>query len=125
MSEPQSAELLEDALASAWQEGYKAGQDSVVFPDNPQSNAAIRAEARRDTVAAIRARVEGLPDHTVSGYEWECDECTYRIVGSNGTYFGADERECPHSNYDDAALSRAAVLALLDDLAGDARETKP
>jgi hypothetical protein len=47
-----------------------------------------RSEAVRAALTELRAEVEALPDHSVSGYEWECYGC--------------------HS------ISLAAVLALID-----------
>jgi hypothetical protein len=62
--------------------------------------------------ARIRAAVEGLSTHVVSGYEWECVNCNWSDaakddVDDNGVV-------CIHGEPGDVPIGRAAVLALLD-----------
>lgn len=64
----------------------------------------------------LRAKVEALPVHSISGYEWECDNCQYRyfdsdpppIKGYEGTYDSAGN-PCDHGSL----LDRDLVLAAL------------
>jgi len=62
--------------------------------------------------ARLRAAVEGLTTHVVSGYEWECGNCNWsdaarEDVDDNGVV-------CIHGEPGDVPIGRAAVLALLD-----------
>ncbi len=83
--------------------------------------AAIEAESAAQAVTAaladLETQVKGLPDHSASGYEWECGNCNY----VEEEYRDEAGRQCPHDNRDDSAISSLAVLTLIR----EARESLP
>lgn len=61
------------------------------------------------TTADLIAKVEALPRHSISGYEWECGECGMEFV--TGDYTDSQGNVCDHL----ALLDRELVLRLLRD----------
>lgn len=71
--------------------------------------------------AKLRALIEALAAHPISGYEWDCDTCEYRGKGRRWRtppppgepegYYDPNGNHCDH----DDLIDRRLVLALLKD----------
>ena len=65
--------------------------------------------AERDRIAGA---VRGLLGHQVTGWEWECGTCAYDVKA--GINRAPDGSPCPVGTFEDEAISRAAVLAIIE-----------
>ena len=70
------------------------------------------AEAVAARNAEIAEAVRGLLGHQVTGYEWECGTCAYDVKA--GINRAPDGSPCPVDAFEDEAISRAAVLAIIE-----------
>jgi len=77
-------------------------------------------------ISRLRAALEGLTVHGISGYEWECDACHYHFmnrschISGHGTpdhdaYVDDAGNECDHGKL----LDRTAVLAEIKRMLGE------
>ncbi len=70
-------------------------------------------DGRLVALKALREKVAGLIGHQVTGYEWECGTCSYGVLSGINT--APDGSPCPVDAFEDEAISRAAVLAAIDE----------
>jgi len=93
---------------------------AVLHPGGEEGRNGEEAEARMDgraqgvdyERARIAEAVRGLAGHQVTGYEWECGTCAYDVKA--GINRAPDGSPCPVDAFEDEAISRAAVLAIIE-----------
>ena len=101
------------ALFNAMQEAGVFGRKRQSIEDAARNLAvAVRDEAVAARNAEIAEAVRELLDHQVTGYEWECGTCAYDVKA--GINRAPDGSPCPVDSFEDEAISRAAVLAIIE-----------
>lgn len=69
-----------------------------------------------DRLRSLRETIEALPVHSIDGYEWDCDICTYRpsAPGGNEDWETRDPngRICDHRELVDRTALMEALAAL-------------